>query len=460
MKQIIVIILIISNINIFGLNISFTYKITKDTKQVKRFENMSIDNKIISESSINIRKFIIYDDGFLIIQDTSSHLRTIYDFNSEKVTTIKDGKYDIVSLFSIINYREAEFQNRKYLSGGLKAGGLNDALGGLFGLESLFVIEDKPNKLKSDIKEKNNNNLIEYDYKTDKVVTIEYSQNKLDGRYKSIFSKFLIYNTSIHPLIIKSIVQHGFIPKYIEFNYSDVAAQCTDKYELLETSDKEQSLENLISITGLTPDTTINDSLKLLINKIYNKISNYNISLISKDECYNKNKEFIQQEKYFDALLTLFEYLMQNGDQPADAIKQTMVYVEKNKDMKTFVNALNSNNTKEELGKSIHNLESIDQSKYEKGYIINILLASFYTDIGFNKSLPYFQKVLIKNPYITGVYKDLGDYYNNNYSMDYGWKCFDIALLINKNYPMSIEIEKLKSKFRNDFPEYFIAKIE
>ena len=151
---------------------------------------------------------------------------------------------------------------------------------------------------------------------------------------------------------------------------------------------------------------------------------------------------------------------MQSGVQPADAIKQTMVYVGKNMDMKTFVNALNSGNTKEELEKSIHNLESIDQSKYEKGYIINIFLAIFYTDIGFNKSLPYYQKVLIKNPYITGVYKDLGDYYNNNYLMDYGWKCFDIALLINKNHPMSIEIEKLKSKFRNDFPGYFIAKIE
>ncbi len=460
MKQIIVIILIISNINIFGLNISFTYKVTKDVKQDKSYENISQNNKVISESYINIQKFILYDDGFMITQDTSSQLRIIYDFNSEKVTTLKEGKYDIVSLFSIINYREAEFQNRKYLLDGSKAGGLNDAFVGLFGLESLFVIEDKPNKLKPDIIEKKNNNSVEYYYKTDKAVTIEYSQNKLDVRYKNIFRKFLIYNTNIHPLIIKSIVQYGFIPKYIEFSYSNNASQYTEKYELLETSNKEQSLESLMSITGLNPDTTINDSLELLINKIYYKLSNCNISLISKDECNNKNKEFIQQEKYFDALLTLYEYLLQSGDQTADAIKQTMVYAGKNTDMKTFVNALNSENTKEELKKSIHDLESIDQSKYEKGYIINIFLANFYTDIGFNKSLPYFQKVILKNPYITNVYKDLGDYYNNNYLMDYGWKCFDIALLINKNYPMSIEIEKMKSKFRNDFPDYFIAKIE
>ena len=461
MKQIIVIIILItSNIQLFGINVILTYKVTIDSKQDNQPGNSNNDNKDKPGKTISIEKYVLFDDGYMVKQDSSAHVKTIYDFNSEKVTTIRNNFYDIVPLFSIINYRATELQNREFLSGALKAGGLNDVFGGLFGLETLLVIEDKPNKFKSDIKEEKNNNNVDYYFKKDKVVKVEYSNYKLDGRFRNIFTKLLIYNTNTHPLIINSMVQNGFIPKYIGYSYSNADNHYTVKYELIEFSGKEESLENLMSTKGLSLDTVNCDSMELLINKIYYKVSKTTIPLLTKDECIIKNKAFIEKEKYLDALLTLFEYLLQSGDQPADAIKQTMIYLNKDKDLKTFVDAINSEITKEALQKSIHKLESIDQNKYEKGYLINIFLANFYTNIGFNKSWTYFHKVLVKNPYVTGVYKDLGEYYSNNFDMDNAWKCFDIAVLLNKNNPISKDIENLKSKYRTDYPAYFISKTE
>jgi hypothetical protein len=457
-KQLLVIMLLMSNLNLFGFNITLTYRISKDARHTQPAGDNSGNKNNQSERSETIGKFFLFDNGFLVVQDTLSGKKTIYDFYSEKITTIKSTTYDIVPLFSSINYRETEFQNRKYLSGTLMAGVINDVFGGTFGLEVLFVIEDKPGKLKSDIKENKSNSLVEYYYKTDKVASVEYSQKKLDGKYKGIFNKFLIYNTNIHPVIINAITQYGFIPKTIEYKYTDAATQTTVKFELAETSDKEQSLENLMTIKGLSQDSVNCDSLELLVDKVYNKVSNENAILINKDRCIVTSRDLIKQSKYFDALLTLFEYFLQSGEQPSDAIKSTMTYQNKDKDMKIFVDAINTENTKEALEKSIRKLESINQNSYEKGYLINIFLANFYTNIGFNKSLPFFQKAIIKNQYITSVYKDLGDFYANNNNMDYAWKCYDIVLLINKNHPMSKEIETTKSKFRKKYPDYFRIK--
>ena len=456
-KFLLLLILFIPTLKSVGLNISFTYKITKETKQDRQFENVSGDTTRVNEQLVSFEKFILYDDGFMITVDSSSHAKTIYDFGTETVTTVKDNTFDKVSLFSIIHYREAEFQNRQFLAGVLTAGGLKDTLGGLFGLESLFVIEEKPDRLKTDIKEIKNNSLLKYYYKNKKIAEIEFSQMRIDKRFKNIFTKFFLYNTNIHPLIIKSIIQYGYIPKSIEYSFSNIAISYEVRFDLIEFSNKESSLENLISIKGLVQDTSNCDTLELLLTKIYSKLSNENISLISKNECVEKNKEYISKERYFDALLTLFEYLLQSGDEPTEGIKNMMIYLNKDKDMRDFVSAISTENTKEALETAIQKLENINQDQYEKGYLLNIFLADFYTNVGFGKALTYFEKVLLKNIYITGVYKDLGEYYANEYNMEYAWKCFEIAILLNKNHPMCKEIENTKSKFRENYPDYFMA---
>jgi hypothetical protein len=458
-KKILLIILFGISIDSFCLNITLTYKITKTGKQNQSLDEISGNKNVQPEQTTSFEKVILFDNNCLVLLDSVANTKIIYDFFSEKITRIDKKSYDNVPLFSIVNYRESEFQNRKFLSTALQAGGINDAFGGTFGLELLFVLEDKPGKFKMDIKEQKENSLIKYYYKNEKIVSVEYSQKKLDNKYRDVFNKFLIYNTSIHPLIINSIVQNGFIPRYFEYSYSNVAAQYCIKYELTETSGKEQSLEQLMNTSGMFQDSVNRDSLELLLDKTFNKINNGDIVQINKDECLAKNKELIGRQKYFDALLTLFEYILQSGEQPADAMKSTMNYLNKDNDMRIFVGAINSEFTKEALEKSIKKLESIDQNKYEKGYLINIFLANFYTNIGFNKSLHYFQKVLVKNPYITGIFKDLGDYYANTYNMDYAWKCYDMALLLNKNHPMSKEIEEIKSRFRKSYPGYFLSNM-
>ena len=438
-------------------NIEITYKISKEYKQDERFKSVSnkdletvIKNEV-PENTIETKTFQLLKPGYLI--SNSNNKKIIYDFLTERIITIENNNYDIVPLYHIINYRVMEFQNRRMITGALEAGGMKDALGGMFNLESLFGFEGDPNNFKKEIKVKKEKGGINYIYKKETVVSVKFSDTKINDI--DMFKKFLIYNTTIHPVIIKLIAENGIFPKTIDYKYLNIANICNVKYEMTDIHKEEQSVTKLISLENLTVYKSKDDKVKSFINEVYSQKLENKTKLIKLEDCLAESDKYIKKKQYFDALLTLFEYLLQNGIQPTEGMKKALKYVEEDSDMKTFITALNSGNSKEAINKSIELIEKIDQTKYDKGYILNIFLANKYTAISSSKDIEYFYKALKVNSTIAGAYKDLGQSYAMKYDFEYAWKCYDIGLLINENNPMYKSIIDYKTMFKNDFPIYF-----
>lgn len=452
--------IIFTSASVYSSNIRLQCKTTREYKEVSKLKTVVKSNSSIDQGkTISYNQFIMSNNNFLINIDSSNHTNTVFDFNKETIVTCNylNHQYSSVPLFYIIHYRISEFQNRNGLAGALQAAGVEDAFGSLFSRESLFGIEDKKDFLKSEIRiiEDKKQNIAKYIYKESTIATIEYSKFSINEKFIKMFEKFLVYNFHLHPVIIEDIIDHGFLPKKIDYSFLNMGTETSVKTEISKFDADEALIKELTDFGKMSADTVQIDTLKNIINKIYDNVLNGNIVLIDRQQCIDQSVELIKEEKYLDALLSLMEYLLQSDDKPTDAIQNSISFAVKDTNMQIFLHCLQSKIPSED---KISQLTSIPQERYDKGYIINIFIANYNNNIDSKKSFEYFKKTLLKNPFITGVYKDLGESYSNKYDMETAWKCYDIAMQINEHHSMSKSIESLKTKLKTDFPLYFLDK--
>ena len=66
-----------------------------------------------------------------------------------------------------------------------------------------------------------------------------------------------------------------------------------------------------------------------------------------------------------------------------------------------------------------------------------------------------YREILARNPYLTGVYKDLGDLFASRFDMDRAWRCWDLARQLCPQHPRLVAVERFEAKLRAAHDEYF-----
>ena len=112
----------------------------------------------------------------------------IYNYSNEIINSV-------VPIFSIIDYRIAEYENRIFLTSALSAGGVSDVFGDLANLESVFGIENTENNIRDSIDLVSKDGLHIYKVGQVELVRVKYSKTKLPNDFKESFQKFMTYES-------------------------------------------------------------------------------------------------------------------------------------------------------------------------------------------------------------------------------------------------------------------------
>ena len=72
-----------------------------------------------------------------------------------------------------------------------------------------------------------------------------------------------------------------------------------------------------------------------------------------------------------------------------------------------------------------------------------------------DQAVDLFVGALEVNPYIAGVYKDLGDIHYRQYDMYTAWQCWDAARDLAPSHFMLGDIQKLEQHLETEYPEFF-----
>ncbi len=401
------------------------------------------------------KKKVVLGDGFFSVKEGQQE--RIYDFKKRKIHYLDHQKKTRaeISLFADPAFRINEFQHRISMDEVVeKAGG--KALEDVFSLESIFSVESGSQKveLKEDVSQKGKTRFLNLG----QVVSEMTWSEKYPAPQGSMFTRFLIYDHSLHPIILRKITESRKIPSVIRSQLQ--SANGTDQFVLI-LDDLKTRPDQGFQIPGYAfskkkPGTgPLTDSLSQLIqsaqspkNKILRRDKEWFLNYMRRAE---------EKKNYLDAALSVLEYGLQTGDQQTSSteIQKLAAYQKSDAALDRFFRSLGIAGP-EQAKRAILELEKINRKKLGRAHVIDIMIANQQAVLGRNEEA---QKRMIKalkvNPYIAGAYKDLGDMFYADFDMVSAWLCWDFARKQAPDHFMLKPISDYEADLLKNFPYFF-----
>ena len=365
----------------------------------------------------------------------------IYNYNQD---TLKS----IIPLHSIVDFRIAEYHNRVTMTEVLQAGGVENPMGDLMNLESVFGLEFPKNNLKDSIEVKSKGNTKVYSFEGNDLVQVRFSKTKISDEFAESFARFLTYLTEIHPSIKRAIIETHLIPEYIQYSFINVGAKSTKTYTLKKT--RQFVNDDKVELPGkLILGKRNSPQIASLIDSVFNYTMLHDIPAIDLDFYFKEYKKYLEVNENLSSLLSLFEYLLSSGNQPVEQLREVAQRHDSDTLLATFLSCMGMPNSKEEAEQKIAELKPLIALDVKYGYVMNIFVANYIEPIDRIEAISRFQKALSHQPMITGAWHDLSNIYAGMYQYNDAWKCYEIMRRINTNHPMSKERTRKKKHHSN-----------
>ena len=436
----------------FAKELCLTYNVK--TKQVIEAKEGKKEEKN-SESQIIVG---LGNDYFYVSNNGS---KRVFDFQRKRIIDIDNTNkvYRDISLFSDIGFRYMEFQNRIFLRDVLNAAAVKSKANipeqeGMFDIESLFAIvkSGSPEPLIIENKQGDNH---EYSFNNQIVVECKLSNNLLSDTQGWIFDKYLIYQCCLHPQIRKKIISKKQIPQYLKYIYKETGRMVSVEMDLVKSVFEENDTYAVPADYTKLYEVSSKELAIIISNVMLGKSQ---IKRLEKPDFYKIADDLRAKGSYFDAVLVILEYGLQTGDNSADKMRE-ILSAQNNSDprLKVFLQ-IQSPKDKEAAQAVSKAYESINRAGLNHGYVIDIMLADNEMLLGNSaKAQELFIKVLNKNPYLIGVYKDLGDVFNTSYETPSAWQCWDTARFLYPDHKMLQQANEYEKWLANNFPDFFLS---
>lgn len=427
-------------------DISISWKV--QLMEVSVHDSLSID----SLKTFHVQLFL--DDSAFYV--TRGKQRICYDFAKQKIyfMNLVTQTYDETSLFAEIDYRRSEFIKRWQLRSLLQQNKMQNPVGSLFDMESVFGLELDIDSLRPNLSVSTFENGIQFNEDSNALGQATFSEFPL-GERKWIFEKFMLYETQLHPFFLRQLMDIKNIPDKLSFGFINLGKQYFVKYSLNKVKENasKSELNNALFIFGYQSK----NPLFTVINKVYGFVNASAIIQESREDCIETFEAEMKKKNYVNAFLTLMETdLTQNQDFKSQ-FARLREKAETDRTFQDFIATLEKPQDSEQLNEQIRILKKLaSRKKISKRYLINSFLADKYILLEETKpAFNAFYKVLSENPYITSTYVDLGDLFESQSNMRMAWKCYDIALLINPHHPLVAKIRSRRDYLLKNFPQYF-----
>ena len=436
--------------NIFQINYQLDIKKEKHGGGEFKMGDVSLD-----PSSENLIIQLNTDGGFTTSTQKNEYTR--YDFIKEMIYNYnQDTLKSIIPLYSVVDFRIAEYHNRVAMTEVLQAGGVDNPMGDLMNLESVFGLEFPENNLKDSIEVKSKGNTKVYSFEGNDLVQVHFSKTKISDEFAESFTHFLTYLTEIHPSIKRAIIETHLIPEYLEYSFINVGTKSTKTYILNQT---RQFANKKVDLPGdLILGKRNSPPIARLIDSVFNYTMMHDIPAIDTGFYFKEYKKLLQTNENLSSLLSLFEYLLSSGDQPVEQLREVAQRHDSDTLLATFLSCMGMPKSKEEAEQKIAELKPLIALDVKYGYVMNIFVANYIEPIDRIEAISRFQKALSHQPMITGAWHDLGNIYAGMYQYNDAWKCYEIMRRINTNHPMSKELLEKKASLKQKHPEYFNSK--
>lgn len=344
----------------------------------------------------------------------------IYDFVKRRVFLIDQQRkiYEDESLFYNIGFRSLEMQNRLAMEASFKAATVKGLSMDSSLAEHLFSITGKDSRLK--MTETKGEGTISFE--TDDKELMSWSLEAIDVTKTEMhqFIKFFRYHFGGHPSILKKLEAFGRIPKSIKITVYDIGSKETSLLTLASVSKTSETPYDIDDLKpGILPDDK--DELSKIIYRV--RFENPNLYQQRANDVLKAAEDDFSKKKYFESFLGYMEYGFQTG-KTSESLVQKKGILQTDENVNKYLAA----DAAFPKGRSLVTFQQLRNFTEGHKHIIMTMEGDIQASIGnVDEAKRLLLAALEVNPYLAGVYMDLGKVYYMQYNTLQAWRCWDLG---------------------------------
>ncbi len=391
---------------------------------------------------------------------TADEGREIYDFRAGRAF-MRSGTAQELSdhnLHALVAFRVNELQNRVSLGAMFRAVGVKDARVSFdaFDSESLFGLQipgvgtlDSPKAQPACKLRKGRQGLTEFVREGRVVAAYRHGTLAVPEEWRRPWERFLVYACSVHPSVRETLMKDGRIPQRLEYSAINTFQRSDYVVDFVsaEIGEERRPAERIAGeiCRSPVPSKRLRDILARLPDS----------TAPSRQAAVEFADRAIHEGRAIDAMLALVEHTLQSGESMADEIRARVDVFNHDDRCRQYFSS-GDQSSREACEQSEKGYAAIDRTALEKAYVIDIMRANALTGLNrLDEAEAFFLAALEANPFIGGVYNDLGGLYYGSYDMSAAWVCWDTARRLYPGHKMLEGVTDLEQRLQKDFPIFY-----
>jgi tetratricopeptide (TPR) repeat protein len=414
-----------------------TKQIAKDSERVTR-----IDPEPPAEQTLHVTlgtTWFRLDDG---------SEADIFDFERRRIHRVDASNHLLgdESLYAVLAGREAELSNRGSMDKALqvfKDSGRTSLRVAEHGL-SMRTDAKEPSGIQSSIADG------EKRYSWNELELLAWSTELLPAKpaERDQFVQLIRYGFGGHPEILADLGCLDGIPKWLRI--SDPLTEEATRIEV--TVGESTSNSPCPPVPSETAEVDEDPVIAGAIAAVKASTSDSREALVASILAAASAAEVA--DRPLEAMLGYLELSVIDGQLPPEFLERKDV-ISANEDVQALVTALGAAEKKDAKA-AIKTLTRLQGIAPGKAHVLSIYKANMAQLLGKSEdAVADFRAALGKNPFLTGVWKDLGDIHFQDFDTLLAWRYYEVARSIVPEHPQLAAIGLLEARLAETYPDYF-----
>lgn len=374
--------------------------------------------------------------------------RTIYDFEHSRLyeLNLTGRTFEEFSLYSNIGFRVLEFRNRLNLGKALTAGGVKTLKTETPLLEQLFSLLDDQSH--SVIEAKHSGTETIYLWQKHRLASVSNRVTRLAPDYQAEYWRFLRYYAGGHPQIFEALKPLSGVPEAVTLELVNLNIE-TRKIVLQNLASVPDQAFSLDGFTRATPQREPYLTLALVAADAPRQLAE-RMATARRD----RDLAF-SQGRYLDSLLAFQESFLSTGFADKEWLLSARDHLNRDVGSMKLAGAL-ANKDPAQAQAAADTLASLRAGATVHADVIDIFEGNARLGLNQGKQgVDLLLSAVKTDPYITGVWHDLAEFYYRSFEMQEAWACMDAARRIAPEDPMAKAFNDVEQALRSRNPEFF-----
>jgi hypothetical protein len=388
-------------------------------------------------------------DGYISVKTPRE--AQIFDFKLRRRIVLNSvtKTYVDFSLYDVVGFRAVEFRNREMLHGALSAAKIPGAPFSMIDNEHVLSVHSATS---AKIDETTNNGEVIFSSGDHQLARWSEAGFNMSPADLARFANFVRYQLGGHPQILKMLAAGKSIPNKLIFTFNEAWGTSVRSIAITTAHQLDPASYDLSSYSKQSVARPPN-----LLDEILDQATSASSKSIEVAKENNRTAQAsdFRDAQLVDALLGSIEWTLMTGQQFSPFSTEQLSKIRADPSVQKLTGAIGAN-TKDAMKDAVQTLVDLRSHAPKKTYVLKIFEANDRLRLGEQDAAKaLFTEVLQSNPFLAGVYKDLGDLLLMQYDTPRAWRCWDLGRHLAPQFANFAAVSEFEKSLAEQQPEYF-----